>query len=273
VTTSATTAGTSAAACLPGAAPDGGLPTSRPLGTVLVTGAASGLGRAIAAAVATAGGQPLLLDRVDPREAAGSRPDPTGPWAGRALADAPTAVVDLADTRAAERAVEDVAAAAGGLDAVVTAAGTDSCGRLEDVPGDEWDRVVRVNLLGTAAVIRAALPWLRAARGRIVTVASTLGKRALPDASAYCASKFGVLGLSRALAAELAGEVGLTTLVPGGMDTAFFDGRTEQYRPGPDAMLNDPATVAATVLFALTRPEGCEIRELVVCPSVEPSWP
>ncbi|SDG86635.1 SDR family oxidoreductase [Pseudonocardia oroxyli] len=231
------------------------LPTSRPLGTVLVTGAASGLGLAVAEAVGTAGGTPLLLDREVPP--------------GEGL----HAVVDLADTRAAEAAVRALVERAGGVDAVVCCAGTDACGALDAVPGAAWERVVQVNLLGTAAVLRAALPSLRERRGRIVTVASTLGLRALPDASAYCASKFGVLGLSRALAAELAGEVGLTTLLPGGMDTAFFDGRTEQYKPGPDAKLNDPRNVAATVLFALTRPEGCEVRELVVCPSEEPSWP
>ena len=144
---------------------------------------------------------------------------------------------------------------------------------MADVPASEWERVVAVNLLGTAAVIRAALPALTANRGRIVTVASTLGVRALPDASAYCASKFGVVGMTRALAAELAGTVGVTLLVPGGMDTAFFDGRPEQYKPGPDAQLNDPADVADAVLYALTRPDGCEVRELVVCASTEPSWP
>jgi NAD(P)-dependent dehydrogenase (short-subunit alcohol dehydrogenase family) len=238
--------------------------TPRPLGTVLVTGAASGLGRAVAGAVLAAGGRPLLLDRHDSREGLDGNSE---------LAAAPTAIADLADTRAAERAVAELVERADGLDAVVTAAGTDACGRLEDVPGAEWDRVVQVNLLGTAAVIRGALPGLRRSRGRIVTVASTLGLRALSDASAYCASKFGVIGLSRALATELAGEVGLTTLIPGGMNTAFFDGRTEQYRPGPDARLNDPANVADAVLFALTRPDGCEVRELVVCPSTEPSWP
>jgi short-subunit dehydrogenase len=79
--------------------------------------------------------------------------------------------------------------------------------------------------------------------------------------------------MSRALMAELAGQVGVTMLVPGGMDTAFFDGRTEQYRPGPDAQLNDPANVADAVLFALSRPEGCEVREMVVAASTEPSWP
>ena len=234
--------------------------STRPLGRVLVTGAASGLGRAVAGAVATAGGSPLLLDRVDPRTTGDPR-----------LADAPSALVDLADPRAAEDAVARLAG--DGLDAVVTAAGIDACGRMEQVPARAWDRVVQVNLLGTAAVIRAALPALLANRGKIVTVASTLGLRALSDASAYCASKFGVVGLTRALAVELQGQVGVTLLVPGGMDTAFFDSRTEQYRPGPDAMLNDPDEVAAAVLFALGRPAGCEVRELIVTPSVEPSWP
>jgi NAD(P)-dependent dehydrogenase (short-subunit alcohol dehydrogenase family) len=234
---------------------------SSPVGTVLVTGAASGLGRAVAEAVATVGGTPLLLDKRDPLAA-----DP-------ALAGAVGAVVDLADTHAAEAAVAELVARAGRLDAVVTAAGIDACGRMEDVPAADWERVVQVNLLGTAAVIRAALPALRESRGRIVTVASTLGLRALPEASAYCAAKYGVVGMTRARAAELAGQVGVTLLIPGGMDTAFFDGRTEQYRPGPDAMLNDPRQVASTVLFALGRPAGCEVRELVVTPSVEPSWP
>jgi len=144
---------------------------------------------------------------------------------------------------------------------------------MAEVPGAEWDRVVQVNLLGTAAVVRAALPALQASRGRIVTVASTLGLRALSDASAYCASKFGVVGMTRALAIELQGQVGVTLLVPGGMNTAFFDDRTEQYRPGPSAMLNDPNEVADAVLYALGRPAGCEVRELIITPSVEPSWP
>jgi short-subunit dehydrogenase len=106
-----------------------------------------------------------------------------------------------------------------------------------------------------------------------VTVASTLGVKAVSDATAYCASKFGVVGFTRALTAELKGRVRVTLLVPGGMQTAFFDDRTEQYRPGPDAKLNRPEDVAATVLMALTQPPGCEIRELVVTSSEESSWP
>ena len=238
----------------PGPAPR----ATRGVGTVLVTGAASGLGRAVAAAVTAAGGRALLVDRV-PVE---NRPEGS-------LA----AVADLADTRAAEDAIRALIERAGGVDAVVTAAGTDRCGALADVPAAEWERVVAVNLFGTAAVIRAALPALKQSQGKIVTVASTLGLRALPDASAYCASKFGVVGMTRALATELAGQVGVTLLVPGGMNTAFFDGRPDQYKPGPDAQLNDPADVAEAVVFALTRANGCELREMVVCQSTEPSWP
>ena len=243
---------------LPATAPSPSPAASRGVGTVLVTGAASGLGRAVARAVTVAGGRALLVDRV---------PVDDGPEGAIAT------VADLADTATAEDAVRALVERAGGLDAVVTAAGTDRCGALDDVPAAEWERVVAVNLFGTAAVIRATLPALKQSRGRIVTVASTLGLRALPDATAYCASKFGVVGMTRALATELAGQVGVTLLVPGGMNTAFFDGRPDQYKPGPDAQLNDPADVAEAVVFALTRANGCELREMVVCQSTEPSWP
>ncbi|MDX6699807.1 MAG: hypothetical protein QOF26_33 [Baekduia sp.] len=225
------------------------------LGTVLVTGGASGLGAAIAEAVAREGGTPVVLDRRAPADGIAYRE------------------VDLARSREAEAAVRDVADEHGGLAAVVTAAGTDACGDLLDVDPDDWDRVVMVNLLGTAAVVRAALPYLERSRGRVVTVASTLGVRALPAATAYCASKFGVVGFTRALAAETAGRVGVTLLFPGGMRTHFFDGRPEQFMPAADQDLNDPADVAASVVFALLQPPGCEVRELMVAPATEPSWP
>jgi NAD(P)-dependent dehydrogenase (short-subunit alcohol dehydrogenase family) len=181
--------------------------------------------------------------------------------------------VDLASGREAEAAVRRAAERHGGITAAVTAAGVDSCGRIEDVDPEQWDRVVAVNLIGTAAVARASLPYLERSGGRIVTVASTLGLRALSDATAYCASKFGVVGFSRALAVETAGRVGVTCLIPGGMQTAFFDGRDEKYKPPPDARLTPPEQVADAVLFALLRPSGTEVRELIVCPSTEASWP
>ena len=225
------------------------------VGTVLVTGGASGLGAAIVDAVAGAGGTPVVLDLNPPREGVDHE------------------VVDLSRTAEAEAAVGRVVGRHGGLDGVVTAAGTDACGRLDDLERERWERVIAVNLLGTAAVVRVALPHLERVHGTVVTVASTLGLRALSDATAYCASKFGIVGFSRALAAETAGRVGVTMLVPGGMQTGFFDARDEKYKPPADAKLAPPEQVAATVVFALSRPPGTELRELVVCPSTESSWP
>jgi NAD(P)-dependent dehydrogenase (short-subunit alcohol dehydrogenase family) len=225
------------------------------MGSVLVTGGSSGLGGAVVDAVAKAGGQPYVLDLVPPRDGV------------------PYLRCDLADTSAAYDATHRLAEQAGGLDAVVTAAGIDVPGRLADVPADQWERVIAVDLLATAAVIRAALPYLERSHGNVVTVASTLGVKAVSDATAYCAAKFGVVGFTRALAAELAGSVDVTLLIPGGMRTGFFDGRTEQYRPGPDAALNDPESVAAAVLFALRQPPGCAVRELVICADRETSYP
>jgi NAD(P)-dependent dehydrogenase (short-subunit alcohol dehydrogenase family) len=224
-------------------------------GTVIVTGGASGLGAAVADAVAAAGGTPVVLD-VNP---------PPNDYA--------FGLVDLADTRAAEAVVERVAQTDGALRGVVTAAGIDACGRLDEVPGEAWERVVAVNLLGTAAVVRAALPHLERDGGRVVTVASTLGLKAVSDATAYCASKFGVVGFTRALAAETAGRVGVTLLIPGGMQTAFFDGRAARYKPPPDAKLAPPQEIAAGVVFALSRPPEVELRELVMAVPTEPSWP
>jgi NAD(P)-dependent dehydrogenase (short-subunit alcohol dehydrogenase family) len=230
--------------------------TSNLDGPVIVTGGSSGLGAAVVRAVTAGGGRPVILDRRKPT-------DPDQTWLE----------VDLSDPLAAAQAVQEAAVTVGSPVGAVTAAGVDACGRLDEVELLDWTRVIAVNLLGTAAVVRASLPYLRQTRGRIVTVASTLGIKAVSDATAYCASKFGVVGFTRALAVENAGQVGVTLLIPGGMRTPFFDGRPEQYKPGPDAVLAEPDEVAEAVVFALTRPAGVELRELVVCAPTESSWP
>jgi NAD(P)-dependent dehydrogenase (short-subunit alcohol dehydrogenase family) len=220
---------------------------------IVVTGGSSGLGAAVVDRLLAEGAEPHVLDLSPPKQ------------------DVPYGLVDLSQPGAAEDAVNRLL---GGRDvrAVVTAAGTDACGRLGDVPQPTWDRVVAVNLLGTAAVVRASLPRL-VPGGDIVTIASTLGLRALSDATAYCASKFGVVGFTRALARELSGQHRVTLVVPGGMATSFFDARTEQYRPGPDAVLTDPHHVAGLIVAAMSLPTDVEVKELIVGPPGEPSWP
>jgi NAD(P)-dependent dehydrogenase (short-subunit alcohol dehydrogenase family) len=223
---------------------------------VLVTGGSSGLGAAVVDAVIKAGGRPFVIDRQPPHDGV--------PWIE----------CDLADTRAAEAATRRAIEQAGGvIDGVVTAAGMDAPGALADIPGETWDRIVTIDLLATAAVIRAAIPALKQSHGAVITIASTLGIKAVSDATAYCAAKFGVVGFTRALAAELAGQVNVTLIIPGGMRTKFFDDRDEQYKPGPDAILNDPANVAAAIMFALAQPAACAVRELVIAAETETSYP
>jgi NAD(P)-dependent dehydrogenase (short-subunit alcohol dehydrogenase family) len=223
---------------------------------VLVSGGASGLGAAVVAALHADGTPVVVLDKQSP----------PGPAADFRL-------VDVSDSTATEDAVRSLADQAGGLSGVVTAAGMDHCGPLTALSTSDWEQVVRVNLMGTAAVVRAAVPYLEQTHGRIVTVASTLGLRPAGDATAYCAAKFGVVGFTRALAMELAGRVGVTLLIPGGMRTAFFDSREEKYLPPDREKLNRPEHVAASIVHVLGQPAGCEVRELVVCHESEPSWP
>ena len=223
---------------------------------MLVTGGSSGLGAAVAAAVEAEGGTPVVLDL---------RPPPNGFAFGRSTS--PTPARRRGGGARGRRG-------AGGLDAVVTAAGTDACGDILDVDADAWDRVVAVNLLGTAAVVRAALPALERSRGRVVTVASTLGLRALPAATAYCASKFGVVGFTRALAErarrprrrDAAGPGrhadALLRRPPGGVQAG---GRPAPQRPGGRRAHASSSRCAS--------PPGCELRELLVTPAGEPSWP
>ena len=162
--------------------------------------------------------------------------------------DVDNEVVDLGRSRTAEAAVRRAVERHGRLDGVVTTAGTDAPGALADVGGEQWDRVLQVNLLGTAAVIRAALPALRRTGGRVVTVAA--GLDAAAERSARTAATFGVIGLTRALAEESAGDIGVTCVL------------NEQ--AGPHVSVD---AVARAVLHALTRREP-DVRELVVKPSV-----
>lgn len=229
--------------------------TNRALrGPVIVTGGSSGLGAAVVRAVTRRGGSCVVLDL--------RRPAPGVPWLK----------VDLSDPHASAIAAIEAQSIAGPPTGVVTAAGIDSYGRLEDIDFEEWFRVVAINLLGTVAVVRASLPGLRGTGGRVVTVASTLGGT-VSDATAYYASEFAIVGFTRALAAETAGEVGVTLLVPGGMRTSFFDDRPAEHRPRADTRLAEPDDIGEMVAFALSQPPGIDLRELVACSSYDRSWP
>jgi NAD(P)-dependent dehydrogenase (short-subunit alcohol dehydrogenase family) len=220
----------------------------------IVTGGSSGLGGAICSRFIADGASVVSIDR-------------------RPSSSVVTIEADLSSGAASEDATHRAIEQLGGVDAVVCCAGTDVPGPFGAIDRETWERIVAVNLLGTAAVVRAAIPALEASTGRVVTVASTLAHRAVGDATAYCASKFGVVGFTRALAAEYKGRIGVTLLTPGGMHTSFFDDRPDNYKPPPDAVLADPSDIAESVVWALGRPDGVEVKELAIMAPAEGSWP
>lgn len=181
----------------------------------VVTGAASGIGLAIARSLAADGHAVALLDR-----------DGVGAEAGAAeLRDAgATAVgieVDVADRDAVDAAVVRARGELGPIGIVVTSAGIEAFTPLADVTRESWDRLLAVNLTGTFACIQAAVPdMLDAGWGRIVTIASSSAQSGAPRMAHYAASKGGVISLTRALAVELARK-GITanSIAPSLVDT------------------------------------------------------
>lgn len=228
---------------------------------VLVTGAARGLGAAIAADLAAAGCAVLLADRnLDGAGATAARIERAG---GKAAA----LEIDVADEASAERAF----AAAGRLDVLVNNAAVDFTLPIDELSVAQWDAVMRVNLRGPFLLSQLAAKAMKGRGGHIVNIASTASKRAWPNASPYHASKWGLLGLSHALHAELRPHgIKVTAIVAGGMRTPFLLDRFPDIDPG---VLQDPANVAATVRFVLSLPAESVIPEVMVLPMRETSWP
>jgi NAD(P)-dependent dehydrogenase (short-subunit alcohol dehydrogenase family) len=233
---------------------------------VLVTGAASGLGAAISRVLASAGMRVVVADLQERQSAQVA--DAIAADGGEALA----ASLDVRDRASGDAAVAAAVDRFGGLDVLVNNAGTDVTKAFEEITPEEFDRVIGVNLLGPAVMTRAALPALRASSSpHVVNVASTAAKRAWPNASAYHASKWGLLGLSHALHAELRPDgIKVTAVVAGGMRTPFILERFPEVDPG---VLQDPANVAATIRFVLELPQETVIPEVTVLPMRETSWP
>lgn len=228
---------------------------------VVITGGGRGLGAAIAAAVSAAGARVIVADIR--HEIAAST--------AASLRNAAALQLDVTDEQQVATALDEIAEREGGIDAVVNNAGIDITQSLAEVAPADWKRVVDVNLHGPFLVAKYALPYLRQSRGSLVNISSTAACRAWPNASAYHASKWGLMGLSHALHAELRDQgIKVTAVVAGGMRTPFLLDRFPDLDPG---LLQDPANVAAAVVFALSMPAESVIPEIMVLPMKETSWP
>ncbi|WP_181704988.1 SDR family NAD(P)-dependent oxidoreductase [Chthonobacter rhizosphaerae] len=212
---------------------------------VLVTGAASGIGRAVAVGAARLGAAVALLDRADPAQTA----DEIRAGGGHASA----IVADVADEASCRDAVAAAVAALGGLDGLVTAAGILRSGRITETTGDDLRAVMDVNLIGTMRTCALALPHLAAAGGgAVVTIASELALKGVPATSAYATSKAGVVHFTRLLAVDHAGEgVRANCVCPGPVATPMLDAFAAA-SADPAAALAGEA--ASTLMGRLGRP-------------------
>jgi NAD(P)-dependent dehydrogenase (short-subunit alcohol dehydrogenase family) len=236
----------------------------------LVTGAGSGLGEATACALADAG---CAVACADINEAEARRVSAALASHGeRSVALA----VDVADAAAVFAAVERTVTELGSLDIAVNCAAIDHTVSVDGMAVEQWDRVIDVNLRGPFLVAKAAFPVMqRQGGGHIVNIASTAATRAWANAAAYHASKWGLVGFGRGLGVEgRAYGIRVTTIIPGGMRTHFFDRFAEQGIPMPDTRdLQDPANVARTILLAVQMPPESVVQEVIVTPLTETSWP
>ena len=184
--------------------------------TAIITGGASGLGRAVAKRFVAEGGKVALWDV-------------NADWLAAAKTEvgaAHTASVDVSDAAAVAAAADETARVLGRVDVLVCSAGiTGATAPVHEYPLDSWERVVSINLNGLFYCCRAVVPHMLAnGYGRIVNVASVAGKEGNPNASAYSASKAGVIGLTKSLGKELAGKgIIANALTPATFESPILD--------------------------------------------------
>lgn len=233
---------------------------------VLVTGGARGLGAAICETLFNAGAHVIASDiREELLEETTSHFQENGRRM-RAM------TMDVQDAEQIRSTLDAIVEEYGRLDVLINNAGTDKTLSVEEMPLEDFDRVLNVNLRGPFITSKYAFPIMRKqGGGHIINVASTAAKGAWPNASAYHASKWGLRGLSYALHVE--GRplgIKVTALVVGGMATPFL---LDRFPDIDTSTLQDPHNVANTVQFLLQQPEETVIPEVMVIPMKETSWP
>ncbi len=235
----------------------------------VVTGASSGIGRAVAAALAGEGAAVAVAARRGARlEELADRILRDG---GRALA----ATVDVTDRDAVFALMERAAAELGPIDVLVNNAGVMPISPLAEFHLDHWLRMVDVNVKGVLHCIAAALPgMLERRRGHVVNVGSLAGRRPFPGGTVYAATKFAVRCLSAGMQLELSARHGvrITDVQPGVVATELMDRipdpeiRDGFARSWRDRKPMDPEDVAAAILYALAAPEHVNVNEILMRP-------
>ncbi|MBE9167007.1 SDR family oxidoreductase [Pleurocapsales cyanobacterium LEGE 06147] len=232
----------------------------------IVTGGGRGLGEAICHTFADVGIVPIIADiRLELAEKVAQD-------LRESSKEASAIALDVANPEQIETAIDKIVSQYGKVDILVNNAGIDLTVPIEEMPSQEWHRILNVNLTGPFLMSKAVFSSMRErGGGYIINVASTAAKRAWANASAYHASKWGLLGFSHALHVEgRPHNIKVTALVAGGMRTPFL---LERFPELDLTTLQDPKNVAQTVLYLLMQPTETVIPEMMVLPMKESSWP
>jgi NAD(P)-dependent dehydrogenase (short-subunit alcohol dehydrogenase family) len=232
----------------------------------VITGAGSGVGRAVATGLAAAGGTPVLVGRT--REPLWETAALVAGFGGQSL----VRPADVTDEAAVEAAFAQAADELEGIDAAILAAGVGRYGPIESYPLADWEETLATNLTGPFLCAKAAIPHLRKnGGGAIVAVSSGAGKQGYPQLGAYSASKFGLMGLMQGIAGEVADDgIKVCTVVPGSILTPF-GGRSvaekrEEMAGDPGRKYLYPEDVAEAILFLLRQPRHAWTQELNLWP-------
>ncbi len=232
----------------------------------LVTGGASGLGAALCEQLAARGARVMVADLKEQAAKAKAAQLAAQGFAAEALA------CDVGDNEQAAHAVRHTIDRFGSIDVLVNNAGVDvTCGIVE-LEISQWQRVLQTNLNGPFVMAReAARHMMGHGHGQIVNVTSTAAKRQWPNASAYHASKTGLLALSHALHAELRpAGIKVMAVIAGGMLTPFL---LDRFPDIDRSALQDPANVALAICDLLQLPASTAVPEITILPMRETSWP
>lgn len=238
---------------------------SKELKTVLVTGGAQGLGKAICATLAQ--DYQVIIGDIQEKKASGLAQE-----IQQSGGAAYPVKLDVSNDKSVQEVLHHIVEKFGRLDVVINNAGVDVTKSIIDLSVEEWDRVMSVNLRGPFLMAKFALPIMSKQRdGHIVNIVSTACLRAWTEASAYHASKWGLRGFTQALFAEARKcNVRVTAVIAGGMKTPFL---LDRFPDIDQTKLQEPENVAQNIRFVLQGPPETAVPEIMVIPLQETSWP
>jgi len=237
--------------------------------TALVTGASRGIGFGVALRLAQEGIQTAIVgrDRTRIEQAAKKITDISGTQALGVVGD----VANYSDcVNAVEKVVKDF----GSIDVLVPNAGVGIIGSVEESNPADWAMMMETNYLGTAHIVKAVLPIMqKQGAGDVIAIVSAGGTKGYPEWSAYCASKWAVMGFMDSFAQEVISQgIRVSTLCPGGVDTAFWDDLNKDInRAGSEgrSKLMSPADVAEMVMLQVNLPRNVMLKNALFFPTTE----